>query len=436
MKRLSCLLVLALVAPAAANWYVDVEAGPVFSGYNDVRIPGNTGTLFSLTDDLKARTAFGFRARVSKTFGDRHWVSVLVAPLRVHSYGTLDRDVLFAGQLFPASSRVNALYRFDSYRLTYRYGLVRARRFNLDLGLTAKIRDAEIGMDYGPIMLPGASKKNTGFVPIISFRADWSLSQRLGLVLDGDALAAPQGRAEDVTAALRVGFGDRVVARVGYRMLEGGSDVDEVYGFSAGMDTTEGTAHQYSHEPYCDTKLDAEEVVRELIRDRGLPAVIVQPTEVFGPDDENWTMGPLRLIRKGRMLLASGGSGLVQLVYQDDVVDGILAAARHGRVGEAYILGGPAVTTVREYFLELARIAGKERLPSVPGWLAIAAAGLAEFGSRLSGRPPAFTRGAVRGTMVHAGYRSDKARDELGFVAKTDLATGLKQIRERLSEPG
>ena len=233
MKRLSCLLVLALVAPAVARWYVDIEAGPVFSGYNDVRIPGNTGTLFSLTEDLHARTAFAYRARLSKTFGERHWVSVLAAPLRVHSYGTFDRDVRFAGERFTAYfAQMSALYRFDSYRLTYRYGLVRARRFSFDLGLTAKIRDAEIRLSYTHVTMPGASKKNTGFVPIVSFRADWTLSPRVGLVLDGDALGVPQGRAEDVTAALRVGFGDRVDARVGYRVLEGGSDVDEVYGFA------------------------------------------------------------------------------------------------------------------------------------------------------------------------------------------------------------
>ena len=233
MKRFSCLLVLALVAPAVARWSVDVEAGPVFSGYNDVRVPGDTGTLFSLTKDLHARTALGFRARVNKTFGDRHWVSVLVAPLRVESRGALDRDVLFAGTPFDAGNEeLKALYRFDSYRLTYRYGLVRARRFRLDLGLTAKVRDAEIRLRYAIVRLEGASKTNTGFVPLISFRADWQLGPRVGLVLDGDALGVPQGRAEDVTAALRIGFGDRVDARVGYRVLEGGSDVDEVYGFA------------------------------------------------------------------------------------------------------------------------------------------------------------------------------------------------------------
>lgn len=233
MKRFSCLLVLALVAPAVAHWYADIEAGPVFSGYNDVRIPGDTGTLFSLTEDFHARTAFAYRVRLSKTFGDRHWVSVLVAPLRVRSRGTVDRDLLFAGRRFRAGiDALQALYRFDSYRLTYRYGLVRTPRFSLDLGLTAKVRDAEIRLTYVHVMLPGASKKNTGFVPIISFRADWQLGRRVGLVLDGDALGVPRGRAEDVSAALRVGLSDRLDARVGYRVLEGGSDVDEVYGFA------------------------------------------------------------------------------------------------------------------------------------------------------------------------------------------------------------
>ncbi|MBN2464819.1 NAD-dependent epimerase/dehydratase family protein [candidate division WOR-3 bacterium] len=206
-----------------------------------------------------------------------------------------------------------------------------------------------------------------------------------------------------------------------------------VYGLAAGTDTDESTPHRYSGEPYCDTKLDAEEVIREFTRDRGLPAVIVQPTEVFGPDDRNWTLGPLELIRSGRMMLASGGIGLVQLIYQDDVAEGILAAARHGRLGEAYILGGGTITTIREYFLGLARIAGQERLPSVPSWLALVAAGLEEFRSRLSGRPPVFTRGGVRGTMVYATYRTEKAAAELGFVAKTGFATGLERIRERLS---
>ena len=234
MNRLYVPIMLVLASTAAARWSADLEAGPVFSGYNDVRIPGDTGTLFSLVDDLEARVALGFLARVSRTFGDRHWVSALYAPLRVRSHGTFDRDVHFAGRTFWPGSEMNALYRFDSYRLTYRYGLVRARRLRLDLGLTAKVRDAEISLAYAGAGPPDghAEKTNTGFVPLVSFRAVWQFLPRVGLVLDGDALGVPQGRAEDVVAALQFGIGRRVDARIGYRVLEGGSDADEVYGFA------------------------------------------------------------------------------------------------------------------------------------------------------------------------------------------------------------
>jgi hypothetical protein len=235
MNRLCVALVLAVISIAAARWSVDLEAGPVFSGYNDVRIPGDTGTLFSLTDDLEPEVALGFRARVSKTFGDRHWVSAFVAPLRVNSSGQFDREVHFEGRTFSAGTNINALYRFDSYRLTYRYALVNSNRLRLELGVTAKVRDAEISLDYaeaGPPEARAAAKTNTGFVPLVSFRAQWQFVPRIGLVLDGDALGVPQGRAEDVLAAVQFGIGKRVDARIGYRVLEGGSDADEIYGFA------------------------------------------------------------------------------------------------------------------------------------------------------------------------------------------------------------
>jgi len=37
---------------------LDLETGAVGTGYNNVRIPGNEGTLFSLKDDLISKTEF------------------------------------------------------------------------------------------------------------------------------------------------------------------------------------------------------------------------------------------------------------------------------------------------------------------------------------------------------------------------------------------
>jgi hypothetical protein len=58
-----CILVLA--APAAAQWSLDAEGGLAWGGYNDVRIPGDTGTLLSLRRDLRPETRAYGRLRLS-----------------------------------------------------------------------------------------------------------------------------------------------------------------------------------------------------------------------------------------------------------------------------------------------------------------------------------------------------------------------------------
>jgi hypothetical protein len=69
-------------------------------------------------------------------------------------------------------------------------------------------------------------------VPLLSFRFAWRFAPPFALVVDGDALAAPQGRAEDVLAAVEVALRDGVAVRAGYRIIEGGADNAEVYTFA------------------------------------------------------------------------------------------------------------------------------------------------------------------------------------------------------------
>jgi hypothetical protein len=137
--------------------------------------------------------------------------------------------VVFVDTEFPAGTGVEGTYTFNSYRLTYRYTLKETDRFEAGLGFTAKIRDALIRVEGGG---QSAEKANVGFVPLVNFRLAWSLTDRVGLLLEGDALAAPQGRAEDVIAAVRVDASDHVQLRLGYRIVEGGADNDEVYTFA------------------------------------------------------------------------------------------------------------------------------------------------------------------------------------------------------------
>jgi hypothetical protein len=212
-----------------AGWSVDVESGIAFSGYNDVRIPGNTGTDLSLSEDLESESTEFVRLRFAVGLGDRHQLSFLIAPLRFNSSGTLNRDIYFNGALFVGGVPMSALYRFDSYRLTYQYTWYNNERLKLGIGFTGKVRDASIRIDNGSAY---SEKTNTGFVPLINFAIDWRLGSKLGFIFEGDALAAPQGRAEDLLVAIYGNLSNQLRLRLGYRVLEGGADNDEVYTFA------------------------------------------------------------------------------------------------------------------------------------------------------------------------------------------------------------
>ncbi len=208
---------------------LDLETGAVFSGYNDVRIPGDGGTLFSLSEELKADPQFFYRVRLTYNFNDRHHLGVLFAPLSINSSGQLDRELLFNDATFPLNTPLEAKYVFNSYRLTYRYDFVRKEKIDFGVGFTAKIRDAKIAVSGNGTE---SEKTNVGFVPIINFRLLWKFSPHVAFLLEGDALAAPQGRAEDILAAIAVKVSDHFDLKVGYRILEGGADNDEVYNFT------------------------------------------------------------------------------------------------------------------------------------------------------------------------------------------------------------
>jgi len=207
----------------------DVESGLVITGYNDVRIPGDKGTLFSLKDDLIPEPSLFLRLRAGYTIQNRHHISLLYAPLKVVSKGNFSDEILFQEVVFPAGQPVKGVYRFNSYRLTYRYDLVDKPKFRFGLGFTAKIRDADISLATDSLF---AIKPDLGFVPIINFHLSWQRWERIGFLLEGDALAAPQGRAEDVLLAATFTLTRNLTLRAGYRILEGGADNRTVYTFS------------------------------------------------------------------------------------------------------------------------------------------------------------------------------------------------------------
>jgi hypothetical protein len=232
MKKTVIILSLLFLGITAsyARLQLDLETGAAISGYNDVRIPNNSEyTKLSFTDDLKSDTVPFFRANLHYRLHERHRLSLLYAPLTIKPTGTVNRDVVYQDEIFPAGEEIEAIYRFDSYRLQYRYYFRNQNRIFKAIGLTVKLRHAEIKIESEQ---RSATKKDTGFVPIINFLLSHNLSPDFELVLDGEALFSPYGRAADVLFSLNYLLNDRFTLYGGYRILEGGSDNDEVYTFA------------------------------------------------------------------------------------------------------------------------------------------------------------------------------------------------------------
>ena len=226
-----CFLILtfSLNQSVIAQALVDVETGSVMTGYNDIRIPGDLGTLFSLKDDLKSKTKIFYRLRASYTLQSRHMISLLYAPLEIKSAGRVPYKISFNGVFFDADTDLNSIYKFHSYRLTYRYHLISQTKIILDLGFTAKIRDANVHL-YSTKQTTEST--SIGFVPIINFNFNWNINEAWDLHLNGDALVTPQGRAGDIQLAITYQCSDPINIRMGYRILEEGTDTATALSYS------------------------------------------------------------------------------------------------------------------------------------------------------------------------------------------------------------
>jgi dihydroflavonol-4-reductase len=168
--------------------------------------------------------------------------------------------------------------------------------------------------------------------------------------------------------------------------------------------------------------------------ERGLDAVIVNPSIVIGPRDIHFHGGQLiRDIHKKRIFYYINGG--MNVVYVDDVVRGHLLAARDGRRGERYILCGENLTH-REIISTIAEIVGGFRpFFRVPADAVRMIAGMAETIGNILNVKPWVTRELLAGSGMTYYFSCDKARRELGYEI-TPFKDAVKRTFEWYKEHG
>jgi hypothetical protein len=203
-----------------------LEAGPAWQTRNDFRIPGDTGTLVEAPDPGPVAA---WRATLTWDLNEKQSLRVLAAPLRTESTFRAEEPISFQDVVYPAGLPVENRFRFDSYRVSWYWRFSPRGKWHFRLGATLKVRSASISLDGQPGY---AVKDDLGVVPLVYGYARYQATDRFALELEADALAAPQGRAEDVSLKGVLRLSDRVDLDLGYRLLEGGADNDAVYTFA------------------------------------------------------------------------------------------------------------------------------------------------------------------------------------------------------------
>ena len=166
---------------------------------------------------------------------------------------------------------------------------------------------------------------------------------------------------------------------------------------------------------YDRTKWLAHYEVAESLILQGAPIIIVMPGGVYGPGDNSWLVEMMRMFYRGLLPVLPGPETVITYAYVDDVAEGHILAAEKGRIGQSYILAGPAVP-LGEMVDFWAQLTGKSGpVARIPARLVRGLAPVAGRAQEAFSLPESFSGALFRTLGATYAGRSDKARAELGW---------------------
>jgi dihydroflavonol-4-reductase len=183
---------------------------------------------------------------------------------------------------------------------------------------------------------------------------------------------------------------------------------------------------------YMDSKYKAQQVILKQVEENSLPAVIVNPTFMFGPYDSNPSSGAMIVaLYKGKVPGYTSG-GRNYLCAKDAAV-AIANALTKGRIGECYILGNQNLS-YEEAFKKIAETIGvKPPSIAIPPVFAKLYGRVGSFIGNMTGRAPSISYPLSRIACDEHYFSPSKAVRELE-LPQTPIEVGIKECFDWLKE--
>lgn len=188
---------------------------------------------------------------------------------------------------------------------------------------------------------------------------------------------------------------------------------------------------------YQASKTEGEKIALRYLKEGSMPVVIFRPGGIFGPGDRRF-LKLFRGLKKGQFFMLGDGKVLYQLIYIDDLVEGILRCGNHPNApGNVFILTGAAPITLNQFVQVVADVVEapfpKLRLPVMPVYYA---SYLCELLCKPFGINPPLYRRRVDFFRKTRSFDTTKAREILDFVPQTSLRTALQKTAIWYREQG
>jgi nucleoside-diphosphate-sugar epimerase len=191
---------------------------------------------------------------------------------------------------------------------------------------------------------------------------------------------------------------------------------------------TEKTSYARWGEHYADTKIAATQVVRAY-QSCGLVSTIIYPGWVYGPGDRAFLPALVKQLRTGWLPLWRNNGCPIQLVYIDDLIDGIILAFRTPSAHNEDFLLLDAISRIGICDLcehVAAHLSLKYHVIKIPYAMAYCIASLSEWFFRIGlSPPPDLSTGIVKSFGYPFVFSTEKARRLLNWSPETPFDIGI-----------
>lgn len=189
------------------------------------------------------------------------------------------------------------------------------------------------------------------------------------------------------------------------------------------------------HEPYSDSKIEAEKICWRYHKEHGLPVTMVYPCWVYGEGDKTFVPLLADAILK-RELIFWRKDVIVWPTYIENLVDLLMLIAENKRaVGNGYLVHDGESTTLEEFCAGIAKSLGVPPITTyIPYSVAYVAAAAMEFAWKLlrKEKRPLLTTYTVKNLGSRLKFTIAKAERELGWKPKIPYSEGFRRTMEWL----